>query len=171
MPNKEIAKHLGISKSTVEYRWRKLKQGKTVYHDSPKKGRPRALQGDDYEHFMKAVDERDWEDVQELLSQADSAISASTARRYLKEEGWISQRKVRVPLIQPRHAQARLEWARAHRHHSLWFWRRVWFSDESKFAELPRTSADFTGVGRRRRRRHGSTPETRGNTHREAVDR
>ena len=92
---------------------------------------------------MKAVDERDWEDVQELLSQADVAISASTARRYLKEEGWISRRKVRVPLIQPRHAQARLEWARAHRHRSLRFWRRVWFSDESKFCRIAQDKRRF----------------------------
>lgn len=123
--NESIAKQLGVSESTVEYRWKKFRQGKSLYHNSPKKGRPRALQGNDYERFMKAVEEGRWEDVPQLLKQASVDIGRTTARRYLREAGWGTRRKLKVPLIKEVNARKRLDWARAHRRYTLRFWKRV----------------------------------------------
>ena len=134
--NRNIADQLGISEKTVEYRWKKYKEGKSLYHNSPKTGRPRALQGSDYNRFMQAVEEERWEDVTDLLRHAQVSISRSTTRRYLREAGWVTRRKVRVPLISEKNAGKRLVWARAHCRYTLRFWRKVWFSDESKFARI-----------------------------------
>ncbi|GBN27845.1 hypothetical protein AVEN_222637-1 [Araneus ventricosus] len=50
--------------------------------------------------------------------------------------GFVSRRPTRVPLLNARHRAARLAWAREHREWSLEDWKRIAWSDESRFRLL-----------------------------------
>ncbi|GBM19165.1 hypothetical protein AVEN_79881-1 [Araneus ventricosus] len=47
--------------------------------------------------------------------------------------GLCSRRFIRVPLLTKRHRQLRLQWAREHRGWTMDEWKRVAWSDESRF--------------------------------------
>ena len=56
-----------------------------------------------------------------------------TVRNTLREQGLSAYRKQSVPLLTWRHIHCHLDWARAHQSWSMEQWRRVIFSDKSKF--------------------------------------
>ncbi|GFU69450.1 hypothetical protein TNCV_2282191 [Trichonephila clavipes] len=50
-----------------------------------------------------------------------------------RDENYLSRQPTRVPLLNARHRAARLAWAREHRDWNLENWKRVAWSDESRF--------------------------------------
>ena len=60
-------------------------------------------------------------------------ISDSTVRRQLRENGLQCRRPAVRPQLQPRHRQARLQWARLYLRWRLPHWRNILFTDESRF--------------------------------------
>ena len=60
-------------------------------------------------------------------------VSGSTVRRRLKEAGLVARVKRAAPSLLPRHAKARLAWAKAHQNWTKEQWESVVWSDESKF--------------------------------------
>lgn len=69
----------------------------------------------------------------ELDSGEPSDISSRTIRRRLVENNLRSFKPARKPLLSKKNVQARLEFAQAHISWSVDQWKRVVFSDESKF--------------------------------------
>ena len=60
-------------------------------------------------------------------------ISRRTVQRRLAEAGLRARRPYQSPMLTQRHCQCRLEWARHHLRWRLADWRRVLFTDESRF--------------------------------------
>ena len=133
IPSFAIASEFGVNKSTVDRRWRKFKEGKSFYYKSPKAGRPRALNRTELDVFVAAAEAGEWEDVPDLKRKTGAHVSNSTARNYLKEAGFITRRKQKVPLIRPENAKKWLDWANSEVGHTVRYWRRRWFSNEKKF--------------------------------------
>ena len=60
-------------------------------------------------------------------------VSQSTVHRNLLRMGLRSRRPVRVPMMNPVHHQRRLQWASERRNWTLEQWKKVAWSDESRF--------------------------------------
>ena len=60
-------------------------------------------------------------------------VSQSTVHRTLLRMGLRSCRPVRVPIMTTVHRQKRLQWARGRRNWTLEQWKKVAWSDESRF--------------------------------------
>ena len=60
-------------------------------------------------------------------------VSQSTVHRTLLYMGLRSHRPVAVPMMTPVHRQKRLQWARERRNWTLEQWKKVAWSDESRF--------------------------------------
>lgn len=70
---------------------------------------------------------------QEHLNASGRLISTQTVRNRLHEAGLYARRQCRQVFLLPRHRRARLEWATEHLNWGSNEWRRVLFSDESRF--------------------------------------
>ncbi|GBM26785.1 hypothetical protein AVEN_127745-1 [Araneus ventricosus] len=62
-----------------------------------------------------------------------ASVSEHTVQRRLLDMGVCSRRPTRVPLLTECHRQLRLKWAREHRDWTMDEWKRVAWSDESRF--------------------------------------
>ncbi|GFW79478.1 HTH_Tnp_Tc3_2 domain-containing protein [Trichonephila clavipes] len=71
----------------------------------------------------------------QLYDGASHTLSKKTVQRSLHRMGSV-RRPTRVPLVNARHRAARLAWAREHRDWSVEDWKRVAWSNESRFRLL-----------------------------------
>uniref|UniRef100_A0A7I4YB81 Transposable element Tcb1 transposase n=1 Tax=Haemonchus contortus TaxID=6289 RepID=A0A7I4YB81_HAECO len=62
--------------------------------------------------------------------------SSSTVKRRLREAGLFGRRPVKKPLISAKNCKVRLDWAQAQKNWTVQQWRKVIWSDESKFLLL-----------------------------------
>jgi transposase len=69
----------------------------------------------------------------DLATTLGKSISTKTTGKYLNKLGWKSCFKCKKPFLTKAHAKARLEWCRKHRRWSYPEWRRIVFTDESRF--------------------------------------
>ena len=69
----------------------------------------------------------------EFQTDTGSNVSTSTVRRELHEMGFHGRAATHKPKITVRNAKRRLEWCRAQRHWTLEQWKRILWSDESRF--------------------------------------
>ena len=149
----QVAGQLGVHKSTISRMVKRLRETGTT-DDGQRSGRPRATtrQEDAYIHWTHLR--------QQFRTATETAahirglhVSARTIRNRLREFGLNARRPyVGLPLT-PDRRRRRMEWLTAHRPgvFSLWQWREVLFSDESRF--LPYRSDRRTRVYRRRSER------------------
>ncbi|GFS83383.1 transposable element Tc1 transposase [Trichonephila clavipes] len=72
----------------------------------------------------------------QLNDGASRTVSKRTVKRSLHRVGYGSRRPTRVPLLNVRHRAACLAWARKHSDWSVEDWKRVAWSDESRFRLL-----------------------------------
>ncbi|GFT17513.1 HTH_Tnp_Tc3_2 domain-containing protein [Trichonephila clavipes] len=72
----------------------------------------------------------------QLNDDASRTVSKRTVQRSLHSMGFGSRRPAGIPLLSARHRVARLIWAREHRDWSVEDWKRVAWSDESRFRLL-----------------------------------
>ncbi|GFS78875.1 HTH_Tnp_Tc3_2 domain-containing protein [Trichonephila clavipes] len=72
----------------------------------------------------------------QLNDCASRTISKRTVQRSFHRTGFGSRRPTRVPLLNACHRATRLAWAREHRDWSVEDWKRVAWSDESRFRVL-----------------------------------
>ncbi|GBN32159.1 hypothetical protein AVEN_136397-1 [Araneus ventricosus] len=68
-----------------------------------------------------------------IQCRSKSTCSEHTVQRTLLDMGLCSRHPTRVPLLTKRHRQLRLQWAREHRDWTMDEWKRVAWSDESRF--------------------------------------
>ena len=69
----------------------------------------------------------------EFQIDSGSNISTSTVRQELHEMSFHGQAAAHKPKITMPNAKRRVEWCNAHRHWTLEQWKRVLWSDESRF--------------------------------------
>ena len=146
-----VAAHFGICRKTVsrlQSRYRKTGDVK----DRERSGRPRVTtQRQDRYIETTAVRKRfvTARSIQQSLNQAAGygarRLSIQTIRNRLHASGLRARRPARRPLLTPAHREARLRWARRHRHWTMAQWRCVLFSDESRFC-LRKSGWPFTSL-------------------------
>lgn len=100
-------------------------------------GRPRATSArDDRFVILQSLRDRHSTAVQlaqRLRGVRGTAVNSQTVRRRLVEYGLRARRSARVPQLTLQHRQRRLAFARIHEHWDEADWRRVLFTDESRF--------------------------------------
>lgn len=132
----ELAKQYKVSVSTITRLYEKFKETKSV-KDLPKAGRPQILTERTERRAVRYIVSGECStavQVQKKL-QVDHKIevSAQTVRRTFKKNNLKSAVKVKKPLLLPRHKKARYEFAKKYRHWSYDDWKKVIWSDESKY--------------------------------------
>ncbi|GBO01977.1 hypothetical protein AVEN_273698-1 [Araneus ventricosus] len=100
-------------------------------------GRPLVIKEKGRRRLSRLVKQNRRQTVAQLTAQYNAGPSASvsehTVQRTLLDRGLCSRRLTRVPLLTKRHRQLRLQWAREHRDWTMDEWKRVAWSDESRF--------------------------------------
>lgn len=69
----------------------------------------------------------------EFNANRPNPISLTTVKRRLKQAGLKGHIAARKPLLRPQNRKKRLQWARDHQHWDIEMWKRVLWTDESKF--------------------------------------
>ncbi|GBM61631.1 hypothetical protein AVEN_122248-1 [Araneus ventricosus] len=100
-------------------------------------GRPRVVREKGRRRLSRLVKQNRRQTVAQLTAQYNAGPSASvseqTVQRTLLDVVLCSRRPTRVPLLTKRHRQLRLQWAREHQDLIMDEWKRVAWSDESRF--------------------------------------
>ena len=69
----------------------------------------------------------------ELAHESMIEVSAQTVRRRMHEAGYHGHVARKKPYISPKNKVKRLNWARERRHEDMSYWKKILWSDESKF--------------------------------------
>ena len=124
-----IADKLRVPKPSVG-RW--ISKYRELGHVNRKKGsgRPRKLSSRDVRKIVRNVSKKPFHHVTKL-----SPITASKRLvwRALRQAGLRSRRPLRRPFLCARHKHERMDWAMRHSHWWENQWRRIVWSDESRF--------------------------------------
>ncbi|GBM51158.1 hypothetical protein AVEN_2507-1 [Araneus ventricosus] len=100
-------------------------------------GRPRVRKEKGRWGVSRLLKQNRCQTVAQLTAQYNAGpstnVSEHTVQRTLLDMGLCSRRPTRVPLLTKRHRQLRLQWAREHRDWTTDEWKRVTWSDESRF--------------------------------------
>lgn len=133
---REIATQIKVPFQTVGKIIQKNNKGEPV-EDIPRSGRPKKTTNRiDRTIVRKSVaDPRKTavDIAQEINVEHDISISRSTVTRRLSDAGLNGRVAVKKPLISAKNRRLRLEFARAHQHWTIADWKKVLWSDESKF--------------------------------------
>ncbi|CAK9814356.1 Transposable element Tc1 transposase [Anthophora quadrimaculata] len=133
---RSIAEKVGVSKSCVSYSIKKY--GATGICSSVKRtGRPRKTTQAEDRHII-TISKRNRRDTAteiaaEVNKSREETISVSTIKRRLKEGGLRGCVAVKKPLLRKQNKKKRLQWAKCHKNWTLEDWKKVLWSDESKF--------------------------------------
>jgi transposase len=131
----EIIKITGFPKSTTYDHVNRLKKKGTL-NPLPIPGRPKILSSSERRHLGQLVSFNNAITATEITTRLNEThpnlnISVRTIQEVLKKDfQYIVCRPIRVPLLQPAHIIARLEWAQEHLQDR---WSSTIFSDETTF--------------------------------------
>ncbi|GBN05507.1 Transposable element Tc1 transposase [Araneus ventricosus] len=99
--------------------------------------RPRITKEKGRQRLSRLVKQNQRQTMAQLIAQYNAGSSASvsehTVKRTLLDMGLCSRRPSRMPLLTKHHRQLRLQWGREHRDWTMDEWKRVAWSDESRF--------------------------------------
>jgi transposase len=129
----EIANSIGIHRTTVTRILKRFKQSGDVYHVNPKTGRPRKMEIRECRVAARMLSRVEAANATEVQKKAFPNVSARTVQRRLKEQGLLCRVRRSKPYISPTNKEKRRLWAMQHIRWTVEDWRRVIFSDESKF--------------------------------------
>jgi transposase len=132
----ELAREYKVRVSTITRLYEKYKQTRST-KDLPKSGRPRLITGRTERRAIRYIVSGECStatDVQKKLQYDHNLeVSSSTVRRAFKNNGLKSAVKVKKPLLSVKHKKKRYKFAKKYRHWNFDDWRKVIWSDESKF--------------------------------------
>lgn len=129
-----VARHFNVRQSTICRLWQRY----NLHHstrDRPRSGRPRATTPAQ-DRFIRVLHLRNRTVSAEYTAHNIPGlrrISAQTVRNRLRQHGIRPMRPYTAPVLRRQHRRARLRWCRNVRPWTLVQWRRIWFSDESRF--------------------------------------
>ncbi len=126
---RKISHDLGVAKSTVADT---IKHALERQHQQSKKrpGRPAKWYARDERRILRIVrnhPKREWKDV---LNDLNRRFSKRTLQRVLRKHNITKWRAVKRPKLTPKHARARLRFARRYVKLGWWEWKKVIFLDE-----------------------------------------
>jgi hypothetical protein len=134
MSFKTVGRQVGYHYTVVSRLVRKHTQTNNV-KDLPKSGRPRVTSGRDDRALQRLVRRMPF-GISPVLKQhwlPNRPLSTRTARNRLESAGLKSRRIIKRPLLADRHRRTRLAWYFARRDWNLRTWRKIHWSDESRF--------------------------------------
>lgn len=128
-----IARRFEVGRYTVSRILSKFQQ-RGHLRNMPKSGRPRKTTAYT-DRLIKRMSRADpWKSGPRIIAEIDNLnISERTVRRRLVEGKLFSRRPAKKPLISARNRAARLQFARAHLNWTENDWRKVLFSDETRY--------------------------------------
>lgn len=103
------------------------------YRKTHRPGRPRKLDKEDLKKAEETIDSGEARDGEDLRRQLFPDVGSSTLRRNLCEIGLPGRIRCAKPLLTEEHVLKRRDWLEKHHDWTLDDWKKVWFSDESKF--------------------------------------
>jgi transposase len=133
---RQIADREGLSHTAV---WKIGKRAEKyhTYRDLPRSGRPRRFTEREERKIVRLVKSGKCEtavDVQsQLRAEEDVNVSTNTLRRIFQRHDLVARVKRKKPLLTRAHRRRRLTFAQEHKDWTTDDWRRVVWSDESKF--------------------------------------
>ncbi|QRW16629.1 Transposable element Tcb2 transposase [Rhizoctonia solani] len=125
--------NIRIHPSTISRICKRYCKTRSFYSSNSKAGRPRVLKHADARFAMLQMARTRGSSVAKIQREYFPEVSANTVRRCLRKLGIYAYARRRVPFLNSHHQRGRLAWATDH---AAWLerdWRRVIFSDESKF--------------------------------------
>lgn len=132
----DIAKELGISRPTV-YRWLRRWEEEGNLKDKPRPEIPRKISREEDQRIRNAVANYPFSHAVGVREELQLNISAEIVRRRLHEMGYRHRTPGKKLKVTDRHRQLRLQFAQQHENVGLYFWGRVFFSNEKKLVYLP----------------------------------
>lgn len=154
---REIGRTLKIDHKTVKAIVVRHKKTGSV-DDLPRSGRPRKTSPrDDRKLKRSSLNDRRKTAIGHMKDLKDEGInlSESTVRRRLREHGLFGRVARKKPLLRAYNVKKRLAWAKSHKHWTTDDWRKVIWSDESKFTLFQTTGKSYV----RRRAGEAHLPE------------
>lgn len=139
---RKIAEKYNISKTGVEKICKKFKETHQV-SNLPGRGSKRATTAREDTLIVRQAKIKPKISSVEIKDELNLNVSTKTIRRRLHEHGFTNRVSIKKPMITPKNKKKRLEFAKKYIDKPLSFWKRVVWSDESKF-EL---------VGKKKRRK------------------
>ncbi|UYV62664.1 XPNPEP3 [Cordylochernes scorpioides] len=133
----EVARWLGVTRNVVSRFWKKFQTTANVAQ--PRKGRPRVVTTLNQDRYMSLFVRRNRRmTASQLRSDLNAAtgvlVSTDTIRRRLHKKGLYARRPIICVPLTPPQKRARKLWCRQHVAWNPNEWRRVMFTDESKFS-------------------------------------
>lgn len=132
----EVAAQLKISRGCVRHAIERHAQTGS-FRDKPRSGRPRCTTKRQ-DQLIVTTSKRNRRKTApviraEINKTTNVPISLTTVKRRLRDGGLFGRVAVRKPLLRPQNKLKRLEWARNHKDWTAEDFKRVLWSDESKF--------------------------------------
>ena len=129
----DIAERVGKDPSTVSRLAREYPKCPDFYSVKVKTGRPRKMTEADTRYCARALAKVEVKTAADVQRKIFPVVSAQTIRRALVNYGLFAYRRRRKPLLTAAHVKKRHNWAQEHKKDDVGAWKKVLFSDESKF--------------------------------------
>lgn len=132
----DIAHTLGLTTPTVARNFHQLeKQGRSpnFYLHKVIPGRPKLISPHAERRAVRLIYSGTCADATDVQRELFPQLHPTTVRRMFIRKGLYGRVRRRKPWLPKRHILGRKIWAKAHFQRTLQFWRKVWYSDESKF--------------------------------------
>ena len=133
MGNDEIAQKIGIHRTTVTRILKRFEKSHDPYYVAPKTGRPCKLDARDVRIAARMLAKTEAANATEIVKKAFPQVSRHTLACNLKVYGLLCRVRRSRPYISPANREKQHLWALAHTSWTVEDWKRVGFSDESKF--------------------------------------
>ena len=127
-----IASKYGVSKTAVEKICKKFSKFNTV-DNLAGRGRKYLLSEREKRIVMRSVSVNPLKTCREIVEEQKLKVSAKTVSRVLKKGDFRSRIQKRKPFISKANRKKRLDFAKKYAHMPLSFWKKIVWSDESKF--------------------------------------
>lgn len=142
----DIARRFEVKKSAVWAIIKRYERTGSIEH-KPKSGRPKKMSNKSVRMLKRISSINPFMSSNQLKVELETSgmcsVSSRTIRRRLVEEKLFSRRPAKKPLLSKKNRLARLEFARQHIHWTKDDWKRVCWSDESKFNLLNSDGIQF----------------------------
>ena len=133
IPRPDIARNIGIHRTTVARIIARFEKSADFYHVNPKTGRPRKFEERDARVAARMLAQGEAKHVTQVQKEHFPDVDAQTIRRRLKESGLVCRVRKTKPYISKANKEKRRLWALAHTNWTVEDWKAVIKSDESKF--------------------------------------
>src|SRR5581483_1979047 len=135
-PSRTVAARKKVSHVSI-LRIKKIKEKTGSFNVAPRSDRPKILTERHDRNNVKFIKSGECSNAiqiqKKLISDENIIVSSNTVRHSLQRQGFVARVKKRKPLLLKRHRIARKKFAKKYCNWTVEDWRRVVWSDESKF--------------------------------------